>query len=189
MFLGLLRWQNNIFPYVYVHWCKCSLRLPEWHLSRRMGIYISRYNRRPHGRGSLRTTLSSRSHRFLTTTVKEHGSIWLTVEDPPCHSTCGRVLWPLRKSHILIQEIVSQSTYWCDTWVDMLSEDQKLLRCSDQSAELAREWSPQCCSQSHPLSPGGHQGTPEAHWPPGGNRDKTAINTTNKSSFTFLHVF
>ncbi len=86
--------------------------------------------------------------------------------------------FPKRKSPRLTREDVPKWTYWCGTWVDMLSEDQKLLRCSDQSGELARGWSPLCCSQSRPLSPEGPRETPEARWPPGTKRKQSVMNTT-----------
>ena len=69
----------------------------------------------------------------------------------------------------------------------MLSGDQKLLRCSDQSGELARGWSPLCCSQSHPLSPGELQETPKAHWPPGEKKEPSERNTNWKKWDNWFH--
>lgn len=37
---------------------------------------------------------------------------------------------------------VYKATYWFDIWVGMLSEGQKPLKCSGQSEEPARGWSP-----------------------------------------------
>ena len=56
-----------------------------------------------------------------------------------------------------------QVTYWFDTWVGMLSEGQLLLRCSDLSQGLAREWSLLCCSRIRPQSPEGHREIPRTH--------------------------
>ena len=85
---------------------------------------------------------------------KNHKRIQETLFKSNCHDF-GSVIWldqinPVSLTDVSTETLeempkvgsgVFQSTYWFCTWVDMLSGDQKPLKCSDQSGGLAKGWS------------------------------------------------